>query len=191
MSFDAVLVSVSRPEYAALKAGRLSPSKVLEAEAPRALSLLDQWSALTMLLTGHLLSPTDEADEVLVGSETLGRSVRAVPPPHVKRINAALRALKPETLSLRLSEIVDSVEDELERNFGYETNADGVALLTLAQQVKDLYAEAARRGHAVLVHSGMFEDLPAVKPLLQAPRTKRAVKRASTKRRVAQSPRKH
>lgn len=183
MSFDAVLVSVSRPEYAALKAGRLAPSKVLEVRAPRALSLLDQWSALTLLLTGHFLSPTDEADEVLVGSEPLGPSVRAVPPAHVKRIHAALKGLTPEALSARLSDIVDSVEDELERNFGYESTADGVTLLTLAQQVKDLYADAARRGHAVLVHSGLFEDLPRAKaPTPPRPRRPRKVTAARPRR---------
>ncbi len=176
MSFDAILVSVSAPEYAALKAGRVAPNAVLQAQAPRSLSLLDHWSALTLLLTGHLLSPTDEADEVLVGSEVLGPAVRAVPPAHVKLIHRALSGLKPEALSARLSDIVDSIEDELERSFGFESAADGVTLLTLAQQVKDLYADAARRGHAVLVHSALFQNVPS----LRIAATKRPARHAAS-----------
>jgi hypothetical protein len=162
MGFDAMISSVTSAEYQALAGGSTSSHEVLKASASRAVTLTDEWSALTMLLTGRLLSTDDPADEVLVGSQPVGESARLVPPKHVARIAEELSRLDDTTLANRLSEIVDALEDQVEANLGFEPATGRATLLALASRVKALYAEAARHGGAIVVQSSLFAVGPRV-----------------------------
>lgn len=159
--FDAVVFSVSPAEYHDLVEQRGPPVERLKAGTPRQVPLAGEWSAVTMLLTGRLLSTSDPADEVLVGSQPLGECARAVPPSHVVRIAKELAELDDATLSRRLDALLNGVEDRVESNWGAEPLESRERLPELVRRVRALYAEAARLGHAVVVHSPLFEGEPA------------------------------
>lgn len=156
MGYEAVISAVTAAEYDTLMAGADSADHLLRGAAHRTVAVADEWAALTMLLTGHLLSPDDPVDEVLVGSKPLGTGARAVPPSHVTRIARELAKLDGEMLASRLGDIIGTLEDQIESNWGLEPLSSRDVLLDLASQVKRLYSDAAEQGEAVVVQSAMF-----------------------------------
>jgi hypothetical protein len=153
---DAVVFTINPDEYVALSRGRGAGVDALEARATRKVRLDDDWAAVTLLLTGHLLSTADPDDEVLVGSELLGDFTRGVPRTHVLRIARELGALDDATVARRLDGLLDELADDLERQFGGQPKDGRDTLERLAADVRDLYASAARAGDAVLVRSPLL-----------------------------------
>lgn len=156
MGFDAIISAVTQVDYQALAAGKTEFKDVIGSTGARAVTLDDEWSALTMLLTGHILCADDPADEVLVGSVPVGDSARLVPPKHVARIAEELARLDDATIAERMADIADALEDHVESNLGSEPTECRERLTALAAQVRSLYGEAARRGDAVIVRSSLF-----------------------------------
>jgi hypothetical protein len=153
---DAVVFTISPDEYVALSRGKGARVEALEAGAKRKVRLDDDWAAVTLLLTGRLLSTVDPDDEVLVGSELLDDFTRGVPHTHVSRIARELEALDEATVARRLDGLLDELADDLERQFGGQPKDGRDTLERLASEIRGLYASAACAGDAVLVRSPLL-----------------------------------